>query len=121
MRYYEIMRYAFKITNESTNKTIRKEVFNDLDSNMSQERRSDMFNKQHAFIKLLRNEMQEGRILADIAEYKNNIMVIVASPNNINEYIIIIFDKHITGERYEVKMDKELNKIYIEEGGIINE
>ena len=28
MRHYEIKRYAFEIKNESVNKTIRKEMFN---------------------------------------------------------------------------------------------
>lgn len=121
MRHYEIKRYAFEITNENVNKTIRKEMFNNLKPAENDIKLKKIRDNQQIFVNSLRGQMEEGKPFEDIAKYKNNIMVIVASPNNINEYIIIIFDKHITGERYEVKMDKELNKIYIEEGGIINE
>ena len=35
MRHYEIMRYAFEITDESANKIIREQVFNNLNQKVT--------------------------------------------------------------------------------------
>lgn len=121
MKHYEVMRYAFEITDENANKIIREQVFNNLNPNITQEKRKEMFNKQKAFVNSLRDQMEEGKILEDIAKYKNKIMVVIASSNKDNEYVAIIFDKEVTGERYSIKIDAELDKVYIEDGGILNE
>ena len=115
MRHYEIKRYAFEITNESVNKTIRKEMFNNL-----KPAENDIKLKQ-IFVNSLRGQMEEGKPFEDIAKYKNKIMVVIASPDKDNEYIIVIFDKEITGKGYLLKIDTEIDKLYIEDGGIINE
>lgn len=121
MRYYEIKRYAFEITDESVNKTIRKEIFNDLKPAENDAKLQKMRQNQQIFIESLRSQMKKGEAFEDIAEYKNKIMVILASPNENNEYVAIIFDKEVTGKQYLLKIDIEIDKIYIEDGGIINE
>lgn len=121
MRHYEIMKYAFEITDESANKIIREQVFNNLNQNMTQEKRKEIFNKQKTFVNSLRDQMEEGKILENIAEYKNKVMVVITSSNKDNGYVIIIFDKEITGDKYSIKIDTELNKIYIEDEGVLNE
>ena len=121
MRHYEIKRCAFEITNENVNKTIRKEMFNNLKPAENDIKLKKIRDNQQIFVNSLRGQMEEGKPFEDIAKYKNKIMVVIASPDKDNEYIIVIFDKEVTGKGYLLKIDTEIDKIYIEDGGIINE
>lgn len=121
MRHYEVMRYAFAITDVNANKTIRERIFNNLKPAENDIKLKKIRDNQQIFVNSLRGQMEEGKPFEDIAKYKNKIMVVIASPDKDNEYIIVIFDKEVTGKGYLLKIDTEKDKIYIEDGGTIDE
>ena len=96
-------------------------MFNNLKPAENDIKLKKIRDNQQIFVNSLRGQMEEGKPFEDIAKYKNKIMVVIASPDKDNEYIIVIFDKEVTGKGYLLKIDTEIDKIYIEDGGIINE
>ena len=121
MRYYEIKRYAFEITDESVNRLIRDKFFNNLKPAESDEKRKAMYQGQKNFINSLRKQMEDGKSFEDIKEYRNKVMFVIAAPDENNTYAAIFFDKDKTDEMYLINMDLEKELLYITEGETIDE
>lgn len=121
MRYYEIKRHAFEITDEEANRLIRDKVFNNLKPAESDEKRKAMYQSQKNFINSLRKQMEEGKSFEDIKEYKNKVMVVIAVPDEDNTYAAIFFDREKTDKMYSINIDLEKELLYITEGETIDE
>ena len=115
-KHYEIHRVAITISHEAFNKAIRYKAFNNGgDKFLTEDRKREMIDEQQKFIVALRSEMHENGAYKELSTYQNNKMTILPYPEDINQYILIFFDKEVDDNMLNLRVDLEKDLFYLEE------
>ena len=115
MRYYELRREVFTMSNKEASEAIRNEAFVKQGHVPTEAEKESMFKAQSLFIEDVRKSMKEGQPLEELKEYHDNKFAIMPSKVDEMEYLIVIFDMKVdelTG-MLPIHYDKEEDKFYL--------
>lgn len=115
-RIYEVHSTLFTCKEELLAKAIRKKAFLEGIENPTKEQLNIAKEEQVKFIEALRENMEDGKVLESVKEYKNKRTTLIPSPVSVCSFLIIFFDMDTneTAVKCEVAFDENKEKFYME-------